>query len=143
MGMYFGAPLSVGEYIWKGMIPVTLGNIVGGGFFVGTVFWYLYIFRHSEGSSIGGVVVERMLEDGPDTDTSFLKCKCHHHHYDMDPRGREDLESGTFPNRAVYSGGSTPMEMTILEGQSRAVSPDRSASTQHSTTKQKTVDDIV
>lgn len=33
----------MGLYIWKGIIPTVLGNIVGGGLFVGTYFWYLYL----------------------------------------------------------------------------------------------------
>ncbi|TVY62743.1 putative formate transporter [Lachnellula suecica] len=35
--------ISVGYYIWKSMIPSALGNIVGGGLFVGGVYWYLYL----------------------------------------------------------------------------------------------------
>lgn len=41
-GIWYGTPgLSVGYYIWKSMIPALIGNIVGGGFFVGVVYWYL------------------------------------------------------------------------------------------------------
>ena len=43
MGIWNGAPISVGYYIWKSMIPAWLGNTIGGGFFVGTVYWYLYL----------------------------------------------------------------------------------------------------
>ena len=43
MGMLLGANLSVGKYIYSVLIPVTLGNIVGGGFFVGFIYWYLYL----------------------------------------------------------------------------------------------------
>lgn len=35
--------VTVGLYIWKGIIPALLGNIVGGGLFVGTYFWYMYL----------------------------------------------------------------------------------------------------
>ena len=35
--------ISVGYYIWKSMIPTTLGNLVGGGVFVGAMYWYLYL----------------------------------------------------------------------------------------------------
>ncbi|CAF0850961.1 unnamed protein product [Rotaria sordida] len=41
MGMILGADLSVGKYILHVLIPVTLGNIIGGGVFVGFVYWYL------------------------------------------------------------------------------------------------------
>lgn len=36
LGIFAGTPgLSVGLYVWKGIIPVVLGNIVGGGLFCG------------------------------------------------------------------------------------------------------------
>ena len=42
--IFYGHPdFGVGMYIWKSMIPTTLGNILGGGFFVGTLYWYLYL----------------------------------------------------------------------------------------------------
>ncbi|KAK9465941.1 Formate/nitrite transporter-domain-containing protein [Lipomyces arxii] len=44
MGMINGSPISVGLFIWKSLILSTLGNMVGGGFFVGALYWYLYIF---------------------------------------------------------------------------------------------------
>jgi len=41
-GIFYGNPkITVGYYIWKSMIPSLLGNIVGGGLFVGVVYWYL------------------------------------------------------------------------------------------------------
>ncbi|KAF2083751.1 hypothetical protein K490DRAFT_60208 [Saccharata proteae CBS 121410] len=43
MGIWVGAPISVGYYIWKSMIPTALGNLVGGGLFVATAYWYLYL----------------------------------------------------------------------------------------------------
>lgn len=47
MGIFVGAPISVGYYIWKSLIPTMLGNFVGGGLFVGTAYWYLYITGES------------------------------------------------------------------------------------------------
>jgi Formate/nitrite transporter len=35
--------ISVSYYIWKSMIPAALGNIVGGGLFVGVLYWYLFL----------------------------------------------------------------------------------------------------
>ncbi|CAF3707715.1 unnamed protein product [Rotaria sordida] len=46
VGMMLGANLSVGKYISCVMIPVTLGNIIGGAFFVGIAYWYLYILKN-------------------------------------------------------------------------------------------------
>lgn len=44
MGIWVNTPnLSVGMYIWKGMIPALLGNIIGGGLFVGTYCWYQHL----------------------------------------------------------------------------------------------------
>lgn len=43
-GIFHKAPgLSIGLYIWKGIIPAGLGNIVGGGLFVACLFWYLHL----------------------------------------------------------------------------------------------------
>ena len=61
VAIFYGHPdIGVGLYIWKSMIPTTLGNIVGGGLFVGGMYWYLYLT--GEGSdditfSIGGLDV--------------------------------------------------------------------------------------
>ncbi|KAH9810092.1 Formate/nitrite transporter [Teratosphaeria destructans] len=42
--IFLGAPkISVGYYIWQSMIPALIGNIIGGGLFVGVVYWYLYL----------------------------------------------------------------------------------------------------
>jgi hypothetical protein len=45
LALFLGAPepLTVSFYIWKSMIPSLLGNIVGGGFFVGAVYWYMHL----------------------------------------------------------------------------------------------------
>jgi formate/nitrite transporter len=38
---YHTKGLTVGLYIWKSMIPALIGNIIGGGLFVGVIYWYL------------------------------------------------------------------------------------------------------
>ncbi|KAK4167110.1 Formate/nitrite transporter-domain-containing protein [Cladorrhinum sp. PSN259] len=44
MAIFLHAPgISVGLYIWKGIIPTTLGNMIGGGFFCGAFYWYMHI----------------------------------------------------------------------------------------------------
>lgn len=51
-GIFYGNPkLTVGYYIWKSMIPSLIGNAIGGGLFVGIMYWYLvsflvYVCRH-------------------------------------------------------------------------------------------------
>ncbi|KAL3493515.1 Formate/nitrite transporter [Aspergillus germanicus] len=47
MAIWLEAPgISVGLYVWKGIIPTLLGNIVGGGLFVGTYYWYMYLLKN-------------------------------------------------------------------------------------------------
>ena len=42
--IWYGHPdIGVGLYIWKSLIPTTIGNIIGGGLFVATAYWYLYM----------------------------------------------------------------------------------------------------
>jgi len=45
LAIFLGAPepLTVGYYIWKSMIPAAIGNLIGGGLFVGVLYWYLYL----------------------------------------------------------------------------------------------------
>ncbi|KAK9473011.1 Formate/nitrite transporter-domain-containing protein [Dipodascopsis tothii] len=45
IGMINGADLSVGKFIWKSLVPSTLGNIIGGSVFVGMFYWYLYVLE--------------------------------------------------------------------------------------------------
>ena len=42
LGMFYGANVSWGQFLLNNLVPVTLGNIVGGGLFVGVIYWYLY-----------------------------------------------------------------------------------------------------
>ena len=46
LAIWLDAPdITVGLYVWKGIIPTLLGNIVGGGLFVGTYYWYMYLLQ--------------------------------------------------------------------------------------------------
>ena len=40
--MFHGTSFGVGQFIYKSIIPVTLGNIVGAGVFTALPFWMLY-----------------------------------------------------------------------------------------------------
>ena len=47
-----GKTLDVSQLTWKGffinnLYPVTLGNIIGGVFLIGVVFWFIYLRPHS------------------------------------------------------------------------------------------------
>ncbi|UJR29435.1 hypothetical protein I4U23_010647 [Adineta vaga] len=48
MGMLLGANVSIGQYILVVLLPVTFGNIIGGGFFVGGLYWYLYLAKQQQ-----------------------------------------------------------------------------------------------
>jgi formate/nitrite transporter len=44
MGIWQGAPkITVGLYIWKGILPALIGNIIGGALCVGGYYWYQYL----------------------------------------------------------------------------------------------------
>jgi len=65
MGIWNGAPFGVGYYIWKSLIPTTLGNMVGGGLFVGAVYWYLYISGEGDvGVTFEMGAVQSAIQDG-------------------------------------------------------------------------------
>lgn len=43
--IFYGHPtITTSFYVWKSLIPTTLGNIVGGGLFVAVPYWYLYLW---------------------------------------------------------------------------------------------------
>ncbi|GAB7342557.1 hypothetical protein MBLNU457_g0734t1 [Dothideomycetes sp. NU457] len=42
IGMFYGTNFGVGKFIYNSVIPVTLGNIIGGAFFMGFSHWLLY-----------------------------------------------------------------------------------------------------
>lgn len=44
--------ITVGYYIWKSMIPALIGNIIGGGLFVGVTFWYLVSFSSARARNL-------------------------------------------------------------------------------------------
>ncbi len=42
LAIFEGADITWSTFIVKNLIPATLGNIIGGAFFVGTLYWYAY-----------------------------------------------------------------------------------------------------
>lgn len=42
IGMFYGTNFGVGKFIYQSIIPVTIGNIIGGAVPAGLCFWYLY-----------------------------------------------------------------------------------------------------
>ncbi|KAI8652431.1 hypothetical protein NCS57_01307000 [Fusarium keratoplasticum] len=64
MGIWLHTPgLDVGLYIWKGIIPATLGNILGGGLFVAAYYWYMYLCMEAP------VKIDGVEYQGPHVDT--------------------------------------------------------------------------
>ncbi|KAF1820201.1 Formate/nitrite transporter [Dissoconium aciculare CBS 342.82] len=57
IAIFVGDPsISIGFYIWKSMIPTLIGNIIGGGFFVGAAYWYLYLTGDTKPVPIDGAL---------------------------------------------------------------------------------------
>lgn len=57
VGMMLGAPLSIGAYFGKCLVPITLGNTVGGALFTGAYLWWVYIYckdTKAKGSATNG-----------------------------------------------------------------------------------------
>ncbi|KAH9208026.1 Formate/nitrite transporter-domain-containing protein [Leptodontidium sp. 2 PMI_412] len=45
LGIWLHTPgLTIGLYVWKGIIPAGLGNIIGGALFCGGYYWWMYLF---------------------------------------------------------------------------------------------------
>ena len=42
LGMFNGAQVSIGSFLWNNLVPATLGNIVGGAGLVGGIYWWIY-----------------------------------------------------------------------------------------------------
>lgn len=45
--IYSGADISWFSFISQNLIPATLGNLVGGGVFVGCIYWYLFLSKET------------------------------------------------------------------------------------------------
>ena len=52
-GVYLAdtSALTWGSFLMKNLIPVTLGNIVGGAVFVGAAYWFIYLRRSGRGGA--------------------------------------------------------------------------------------------
>jgi len=53
IGQFYGTNFSTGKFIYQSVIPVTLGNIVGGAILVGLPFWWLYGRNLDESNASG------------------------------------------------------------------------------------------
>lgn len=51
--MFLGSPLSVGMFIGKCIVPITLGNTLGGSIFTGVYSWWVHLYCQDEKASHG------------------------------------------------------------------------------------------
>lgn len=58
--------LTIGAFLWKNLIPVTLGNMIGGVFFVGAVYWFVYL-RRSAAEPLRNIMTKGPPAVAPDT----------------------------------------------------------------------------
>lgn len=42
LGMLNGAAVTIGQFLWGNLLPVTIGNIIGGSGLVGALYWWIY-----------------------------------------------------------------------------------------------------
>jgi len=65
--MMLGAPMSVGMFFGKCLLPITLGNTIGGAVFTGAYSWWVHVYCADEkaGKGVGGFGGIR-LENGDD-----------------------------------------------------------------------------
>lgn len=50
-GIWLGAPLTIGQYFWRCLLPITLGNTVGGSLFTGMYLWWIFLKGSQQGKS--------------------------------------------------------------------------------------------
>ena len=58
--------LTTGAFLWNNLLPVTLGNMIGGGFFVGAVYWVVYL-RRSAAEPLRNIMTKGPPAVAPDT----------------------------------------------------------------------------
>jgi hypothetical protein len=105
IGIWNNTPgLSVSLYIWKGIIPAGLGNIVGGGLFCAGVLWYLHIEGEGE-IAVDGVYYE------PHGGASATGANGHGNGHGLRFRfgsGKKDEEVGEVSNVSRWDHGRAP-----------------------------------
>ncbi|EME38221.1 hypothetical protein DOTSEDRAFT_48512 [Dothistroma septosporum NZE10] len=71
IGMFYGVNFSVGKFVYQSIIPVTLGNIVGGTLLCAVPFWYLYgrgdAVNVQTGQAAGAHDMQKQLGDSEET----------------------------------------------------------------------------
>jgi formate transporter len=57
------ANLTWGNFLWRNLLPVTIGNILGGGLMVGAIYWWIYL-RPSVKAAASAKVTEEQIPLG-------------------------------------------------------------------------------
>ena len=62
-----GVILTWGNFLWRNLLPATIGNIIGGTLMVGGMYWFIYLRPSWTGrGSLGGVPeTQRAVEITP------------------------------------------------------------------------------
>ena len=66
LGIFYGADVSWYQFFVVNLLPVTLGNIVGGSLFVGAIYWFVYEYK-VPGESTERILLAEAEDDGPTT----------------------------------------------------------------------------
>lgn len=107
--------ITVGYYIWKSMIPTLIGNLIGGGIFVGAAYWYLYLTGEGEVTVDFSIAALQsgMTVGGPMDD-------------DLNGRGGPKTLNGMDPNEKDSSGSqSSQSGSQALSGIARELSAEK------------------
>jgi len=74
LGLWLGTPgLTIGLYIWKGVIPAAIGNMIGGTVFCAGYYYYMYIYGEPEICLDGTYYQPARLEEGTISTLQFGK----------------------------------------------------------------------
>jgi formate/nitrite transporter FocA (FNT family) len=70
LGMMLGAKVSFVGFFWRAMLPISLGNTVGGAVFMGLYEWWVFLYCGSGGKKIVTFAGDARLhwQDGEDGD---------------------------------------------------------------------------
>ena len=64
--MLYGGELTVAKFLWKCMLPIILGNSVGGAVFTGLDHWWVFLKCHNGERKSGSTFGEAITEYGDD-----------------------------------------------------------------------------
>jgi formate/nitrite transporter len=60
LGMMLGADISVKTLLFDALLPATIGNAIGGGIFVGAVYWFVFDSMNATNKVMGSISTRRL-----------------------------------------------------------------------------------